>query len=77
MTMKDFQPAKNMIEEIQTQKSGSSAPSGRLHPLVVLDGAIAGWLDGSLPQMPGECPKCGGSRLVPLPKFADACNPGR
>lgn len=24
-----------MIEEIQTQKSGSSAPSGRLHPIVV------------------------------------------
>ena len=31
----NFQPAKNMIEGIQTEKSDSSAPSGRLHPLVV------------------------------------------
>lgn len=35
VTSNNFQPAKNMIEEIQTEKSGSSAPSGRLHPLVV------------------------------------------
>ena len=40
VTSNNFQPAKNMIEEIQTEKSRSSAPSGRLHPIVVLEGSI-------------------------------------
>lgn len=50
MTRINQRSPSDMAEEIQTEKSGSSAPSGRLHPLVVRV-----WRDDSIPAFGAWC----------------------
>lgn len=60
VTINKYQPTQDMAEATKSPQSDSSAPSGRVHPLVL----AWRWIKETFtpkPMLPFPCPECGKS----------------